>query len=482
MHLPESVPALDSLLNSLRNHKTELLHQLKQIDSDIAVAERKRAKLCNDATFISQLPPELLSHIFLLCQKDRSDFPVIAARVCTRWREMAFSTRLLWTDIRISLSDDSDIQPALNKMETYINCSGPSALFAFRLRIQDELDFTPILKVIAGHILRCAYLSIYVQADTEFSLLFREHLGSLWAPHLGYLALRADFPDSVDLNDTMCGPPLIFKAGTPSLKYLQLTSFASGFRPPISGSITTLHLDGVFMQSLTVLEYRGILAANYCLVNLSLRGLTINSLSDTNPGALELPMLRSLRLRPKRDEPVLNKALLNALPLFCLESLILYGIDMGDLRSFEFPNVKDLSLNWCKFPVKGHWEHLILAFPSVVHLTLGHGYVHLYTELSIRSERIMWPKLRTLCLQRILDSNDGPAVLRLVQDRSNMNCPLEILYLPNSSRHHLAASLLPLEALTNIVPISYHLKEPWPPGADMDSVAHDNFWDVMFDD
>ncbi|KAJ3824419.1 hypothetical protein EV361DRAFT_903552 [Lentinula raphanica] len=471
MYLPESVHVLDSLLNSLRNHKTDLLLQLEQIDLDIAAAERKKAKLCNSD---AKLPPELLSYIFLLCQKDNSDFPIIAARVCTRWRDMAFSTRLLWTDIRITLGHVLDVQPALNKMETYISRSGPSALFAFRLRIQDELDFAPVLKVIAGHISRCAYLSVYVQGFTKFSLLFREYLGSLWAPHLGYLALHADFSDRAH-NNTVCGPPLIFKAGAPSLKYLRLTSFASGFRPPISGSITTLHLDGVFMQSLTVLQYRGILAANRCLVNLSLQGLTIVPPSDTNSGALELPMLRSLRLRPDEDEPALNKALLNVLPLFCLESLILYGIDIGDLRSTEFPNVKDLSLHWCDFPVSDQMGHLILAFPSLVHLTLRHEFLPLYMALSVRGERIMWPKLRTLCVQHVDDS--GVALLRLVQERSNMKCPLEFLCLPNESRRHWAASILcALDAQTNIVPAPDVLEEPWPPGADMDSVDDDNFW------
>ncbi|KAJ3775272.1 hypothetical protein FB446DRAFT_638221 [Lentinula raphanica] len=383
MHLPESLLALDSLLNSLRNHKTDLLRQLEQIDPDIAVAERNRARLCSDAMSVSNLPPELLSYIFLLCQKDHPDFQLIAAQVCTRWREMAVSTRMFWTNIRISLWHHTRIQHALDKMGTYISRSGPATLFSLRLNVHVESGFTAFLKLVASHILRCDRLSVCVREHKKACLLLHEHLKSLWALHLRYLALHVDNADD-GYNRITCGTPSFFQAGAPSINHLKLTGFASGLRPPTSGNITTLHLDGSCMLDLTVLEYRRVLAANRCLVNLSLRGLKIvDSSTSTESRPLDLPMLRSLRIHANPIEQASNKALLNALPLFRLESLILQ--DITDLYSFEFPNVEDLTLYWCMFP-EDQIGHLMLAFPSVVRLMLDSEIRPVYMALSVGGE------------------------------------------------------------------------------------------------
>ncbi|KAJ3770622.1 hypothetical protein FB446DRAFT_846890 [Lentinula raphanica] len=479
--LPESVPALDTLLDSLRNQKTYLLHQLEKIDSDIAAAERKRAKIWNEAAFVYKLPPELLSHIFLLCQKDEPTFPLIAARVCSPWRTSAVGTRMLWTDINITLEHPYDVQRSLDKMETYLTRSGPSSLFAVRLDVGDHLDFAPFLKLIASHISRCAHLSICVQKHTRACVpLIHECLDSLWAPHLGYLALHIEWVEGAH-DRMMYGAPSILKAGAPSLNHLQLTGYASGLLPPISGGITTLHLDGEYMSTLTLLEYREILAANPRLVNLSLQWLEVESSTSTDLRAVELPMLRSLRIRTDESYhsfTTSTKALLSVLPLSSLESLVLYDT-VDDLDSFEFPNVKDLALHYCTFPDDQiAIDHLMLAFPSVVRLTLQHKSI-LYKALSVHREPVMWPNLRTLCI-RELDAmsfvEDVSVLSKLVQERSRMNSPLESVYFDNSSRR-LAVDIIPaLETLTKIGWTSVH-QDPWPPGPDMDPAQYDNFWE-----
>ncbi|KAJ3710945.1 hypothetical protein C8R42DRAFT_365958 [Lentinula raphanica] len=480
MHLPESVPALDSLLNSLRNQKADLLHQLAQIDSDIGAAESKRAKICNAAVFVYKLPLELLSQIFFLCQKDKPTFHLIAARVCSPWRALAVGTRMLWTDIRITLENLYDLQPGLDKMETYLTRSGPSSLFAVRLDVQERLDFAPFLKLIASHISRCAHLSIRVQ-EHKFAcvLLLREHLESLRAPHLRYLALHIGWIEGGHDSRLMCGAPSIFTAGAPSLNHLQLTGFASELRPPVSGGITTLHLDGTYM-SLTLIEYREILAANPRLVNLSLQWLTVEDSMSTDSRLVELPMLRSLRIRTAQGyRSSLTKALLNVLPLSRLENLVLYDAD-DDLIPFEFPNVKDLALHYCEFnDTQIVINHFMLAFPSVVRLTLQHESV-LYKALSVHREPAMWPKLRTLCLRELeaMSFIDDVSILsKLVQERSRMNSPLEFVYLDDSSRRWVVDSIPALETLTKIGCTSDVYQDPWPPGSDMDPAQYDNFWE-----
>ncbi|KAJ3757403.1 hypothetical protein EV360DRAFT_46111 [Lentinula raphanica] len=480
MPLPESVLALDSLLNSLRNHKMDLLLQLEQIDSNIAAAERKRAKLCNDATFISKLPPELLSHIFLLCQKDHPAFQLVATQVCTRWRDMSIGTPMLWADIRVHIEHPSHLQLGLDKMETYLSRSGPSTLFAVRLTADANMDFSPFLKLIANHISRCSHLSVRAWRNVKASWLLREHLECLRAPHLLYLALHIDWADVGSYNRIMCDTPSIFKAGTPSLTSLQLTGYASALRPPISDGITTLHLDGVYMLKLSVLEYRQILGANRCLLNLSLRGLKIDSDSPTSieSQALELPMLRSLRIHATEITRASLNALLNALPLYRLESLVLCDVD--NFCSSEFPNVKDLSLHRCALPAE-QIGHLLVAFPSVTRLTLESESL-LYVALSIGGSEttrlpILWPKLRIFCVRDLTVRNNVSALLKLVQERTRMNHPLDFLYLDSASRRRSANILRALEVLTNIGRANDD-PDPWPPGADMDSAEDDSFWDI----
>ncbi|KAJ3710949.1 hypothetical protein C8R42DRAFT_366005 [Lentinula raphanica] len=477
MPLPESIPALDTLLNSLHIQKANLLHQLEQLDADIAAAERKRAKIWNDVVFVSKLPPELLSHIFLLCQKDKPAFQLIAAQVCSRWRDLAVGTPMLWTNIRITLENHYDLQPRLDKMETYISRSGPSSLIAVRLNVtEEEFEFAPFLKLIAAHISRCAHLSIRLLHEQATQLL-REHLEALQAPQLRHLALQTDQRYRASGERKMFGTPSIFKAGAPSLNYLKLAGAASGLRLPISGSITTLYLHGRYMQKLTVLEYRGMLAAHRCLVNLSLQWLMIDSTmsTDSDLRALELPMLRSLRIRPTDEafSPDSIKALLNALPLSCLESLILNKVD--NLYSFEFPNVKELSLHSCEFPVD-QLGHLVLAFPSVIHLLLESKFPLLHTASGIYGGLMMSPKLRLLCVKQLVYRHDFSAVLRLVQERSRANCPLEFVYLDNLSHRWAVDVILALKTLTKVGQVSSY-PHPWPPGTNIDDLAqYDDFW------
>ncbi|KAJ4478541.1 hypothetical protein C8R41DRAFT_511123 [Lentinula lateritia] len=475
-NLPDSLHALDSHLDSLRDRQTLLLHQLEQVNADISVAETKRARINNDNMLISKLPPELLSHIFLSCQKEFHAFQIIASQVCSRWRELAYGTPLLWADIRIPLEHSSHISSRQHKLETYLSRSGPSCLFAARIHIRSNLDFSPFLSLIASHISRCSHLSISVLKHPKACLLLREYLESLQASQLNFLALHVDWADSGPYDRIMSNVPLILKGGAPSLTSLQLTGIASGLRPPISSGITTLHLDGVYMLDLTVFDYRNILAATPSLVNLSLRGLKIDqpAAGMKELQTLELPQLRSLRFRAKdTDHPfTYNNSLLTALPLNQLENLVL--CDMDKLWLFDFPNVRDLSLYECNFGISDIGQ-LMLAFPSVASLTLESASL-LYMALSIEGKPVWWPNLRALRV-RDLAINDVPILLRMVQRRTQMDHPVEVVGFDITSRRRASSILGTLEVWTKIYRIGDY-PEPWPPGVNVDVIEDDRFWEI----
>ncbi|KAJ3876295.1 WD40-repeat-containing domain protein [Lentinula edodes] len=391
-NLPDSLHALDSHLDSLRDRQALLLHQLEQVNADISMAETKRARINNDNVLISKLPPELLSHIFLSCQKEFHAFQIIASQ----------------------------------------------------------------------HPKAC--------------LLLREYLESLQASQLDFLAIHVDWADSGPYDRIMSNVPLILKGGAPSLTSLQLTGIASGLRPPISSGITTLHLDGVYMLDLTVFDYRNILAATPSLVNLSLRGLKIDqpAAGMKELQTLELPQLRSLRFRAKdTDHPfTYNNPLLTALPLNQLENLVL--CDMDKLWLFDFPNVRDLSLYECNFGISDIGQ-LMLAFPSVASLTLESASL-LYMALSIEGKPVWWPNLRTLRV-RDLAINDVPILLRMVQRRTQMDHPVEVVGFDITSRRRASSILGTLEVWTKIYRIGDY-PEPWPPGVNVDVIEDDRFWEI----
>ncbi|KAJ4480035.1 hypothetical protein J3R30DRAFT_3701207 [Lentinula aciculospora] len=473
--LPDSVHAIHAHLNSLRGRQAVLLRQLEQINEEIQAVETKRARIDNENASISKLPPELLSRIFLLCQKDseHNASQFTASRVCSRWRNLSNGTALLWTKIRITLEHIFHVPSRLHKLETHLTRSGPSGIFTAHLDVHTNLDFSPFLKLIASHISRCSRLSISVLKHPKACLLLREYLEYLQASQLNYLSIHVDWADSGPYDRVMSNVPLIFKGGAPLLTSLQLTGIASALRPPISSDITTLHLDGVYMLELTVYNYRNLLAATPSLVNLSLRGLKIDKPSAGMEEALELPRLRSLRCRAKdTDHPFTSaNSLFTALPLHQLESLVLCDVD--NLWLFDFPNVKDLSLHGCGFGVS-HIGHLMLAFPSVVSLTLESASL-LYMALSIEGRPVWWPNLRVLCV-RDLAKDDAPTLLKMVQGRAQMNRPLEIVCLNRSSRRRASGILDALENLTKVSHLGSHA-EPWPPGADAGLLEDDSFWD-----
>ncbi|KAF5392367.1 hypothetical protein D9757_001463 [Collybiopsis confluens] len=463
----DSLAALDSDLNALRDMKADLLRDLDEINAKIHEAEIKRAPIHNDLVPISKLPSEIFSDILLTCQNDQYRTHLYASQVCTRWRCLVQNTPRLWAEIRIHLLPKKSTA-SLQKFETYLNRSGPTCPYTLSLFVDNKkLDFSPFLGLLTAHISRCNVLEVWVLEHAKASLQLREHFESLHAPQLERLDLNVDYVQDASYVKGWSTTPSIFKAGVPSLRSLRLSGYAGALLPPVSSDITTLHLDGRCIENPSALTFRQMLSAMPSLVNLSLQGLKVDRVSDT---VLELPRLRSLRYRPANRLASPDIHCLGALPLKQLDTLVL--CEASDLRLFEFPNVKSLVLWDCEFGV-AQVGHVMLAFPALENLSL-HSSSLIYMALGIDGKPIWWPKLKTLCIRDLVPS-EVSMLLRMVKHRKSVNYPLELVTMDQGSRRRAQREKVHVE-LASLVDLRWasDVPEPWPDEAT--AAGHDGFW------
>lgn len=70
--------------------------QIKKLEDAICALKEKRNRL----SLMSRLPPELMSHIFLLARKDGTlSYLPTTSHVCRAWRATALGCAQLWTTI-----------------------------------------------------------------------------------------------------------------------------------------------------------------------------------------------------------------------------------------------------------------------------------------------------------------------------------------------------------------------------------------------
>ncbi|KAF9063031.1 hypothetical protein BDP27DRAFT_1405965 [Rhodocollybia butyracea] len=415
--------ALNTHRDALLDKHRDLLRQLDETTLEIRATEIKLACIHNESNaFISRLPPELLSLVFLVLQEEVPFSHFAAARVCSGWRALVNGTPLLWGNIVIRVDEKrpAGIEAQLHKLETSLARSG-----RYDARV---------------------LLYVYAFEHGTAHLVLRDELEYLCAPQLEYLGLYVAWaPDIALYGDVLSNTPLIFKGGAPVLTYLQVTGIAAALRPPTGSDLTILHVDGTHMADLTAQEYREFLASTPSLVHLSLLYVEIAG-PLTVMGKVELPRLRSLRLRAQGNiVGSFTSVLLDPLPLDRLDTLIL--CDVNDLEVFDFPNVKHLSLHFCDFDV-AQVGQMMLGFRSVVTLELESASL-LYMALRIEGNPVWWPHLKELSV-RDLDPGDAVALLRMVQGREGMKHPLGTLYFDGPSRRRAGSVLVELKSIISI--------------------------------
>ncbi|KAK7454439.1 hypothetical protein VKT23_011195 [Stygiomarasmius scandens] len=473
--LVKTIAESDAHLESLFKTRESLLSELERIESQLQHETAKRGRLLNLLTPVSQLPPELLSSIFLECYESSTSFPNIASHVCSYWRAVSTSTPLLWANIHVSLKPN-DVRRAasattLHKLGTYLDRTG-TGHFKARVEVNGDHDLSKIVQPIAAHMDRCIYLYFSIANDSHAIQTLRHCLMSVDAPVLEYLSMtvrpsRKMYYESDQFDAVL---PTIFTGGASVLSFLRLTGIAGTLQPPLV-NVNTLCIDGIYMDRLTLTQYRNLLVGLPHLVNLSLVEIGV---IDTDSKPLEpvsLPSLRSVRLRNEPETETV-RFLLGCLPVEQLECLVLLHVD--HLGSSVFSKVEELTFSTCDFPVE-QLGHLMLAFPVVKSFTTEKISSMLLLALGYPGVPVWWPHLKFLTVREI-QPEEVTSLVEMVRSRKGFGHPLTKVCLDKRSGTLLQKKNL-LEELQSMVSVElrHDDPEPWPAGLGYDD-EDDGFW------
>ncbi|KAL0065272.1 hypothetical protein AAF712_007784 [Marasmius tenuissimus] len=467
---------VDEHLQGLHNRKSSLLNEIEHIERQIQLAQTRRATLYNDAAPISKLPHELLSSIFLMAREDYArgspHLQVMTSHVSSRWRAVAISTPLLWTDIRVSLTLKNAKTPAAldSRRDGFVTYLTRSNSRPFNLRMECNGDFAiePFLMALGTHMHRCSKLTFTISNHRHPALTLQNCLGLTEAPILEHLSIH--IPDSrlyeYPKRQFSIIQPNLLETGAPALRFLRLTGMAGYLQPPLT-LLRTLHLDGRSMDDLSFQQFRDILQSTPNLENLSLYQLWVT----ISPGApITIPKLRSLRVRNVLEYNLLP--LLATLPLPQLESCIMSQVII--FPPLECPNVKKLTLDDCSV-VPGEVGNLIEAYPAIESLTISSGDpATIFFILGTPGNPIWWPRLKRLYLMD-LPVRDVDLFVQKIRSRQATDSRLETLYLDRKSRGVLRLKHQLDEVKALVAVEKYEDTASWPTGLGFDD-DDDGFW------
>ncbi|KAK6972125.1 hypothetical protein R3P38DRAFT_627322 [Favolaschia claudopus] len=107
---------IDDIHSAIERHKTVSEHDTKAFNDLITSLNDARAKL-NTPAPVAQLPVEILSYIFKMCDESWRDHysramascaPLLLLRVCRSWRDIVVSCPLLWTSVCFNTHSSGD--------------------------------------------------------------------------------------------------------------------------------------------------------------------------------------------------------------------------------------------------------------------------------------------------------------------------------------------------------------------------------------
>ncbi|KAJ6512974.1 hypothetical protein C8R45DRAFT_961982 [Mycena sanguinolenta] len=313
----------DSEVLEIRALLLEPVHELARIDARIEEIELALEQLKEQRALlktpidahralispIRRIPQDVLIEIFRACLPsehdaliDFAEAPLLLSRICRHWRNVAYSTPMLWSAIHIpspdSLDTPSNFLARLEKiveewLKRSATCFLSVSLFDPIVRLLPEFDKHPLVLQLLPFSRRLRRLTLTGDADLFRPLL---KLGLEDLPHLKSLAMQChgdgpDFPNAFEL---------------PTLEdvTLQMSSTLDPRSLPLHWSqLTTLRLecDPVWTEhgQKGGLDFAGafnVLRMCPVLVHCDL-GITKNSKETLDTSPITLPHLQTFVLR-----------------------------------------------------------------------------------------------------------------------------------------------------------------------------------------
>ncbi|KAG5652769.1 hypothetical protein H0H81_003707 [Sphagnurus paluster] len=463
-------------LEILQRNKARLLAEFQKINKELQDTNTVYCQLKNRTTPIYKLPDELLSDIFQRCHaimmgSRGRPFEVLVSHVSSDWRNLALNTPLLWNMINLEVHERTRGRIA-QRLSAYLTRSSECLLdLSLRFSIADGLkDF---LELLAPHAGRWYRVSICCTHRSTLPDDIYGPLHSIAAPALIHLSLRIDHPgDDTDVPRRVypgAGQPII-TIGAPSLCFVRVAGKVFGNLTPPLSAIQTFHVDAWPKNLMSLSQFRAMLDALPCLVNLSLSGLSVQLPRDPLELSEPIPLLRLRSLRI-RDVSTPCHRLFHLLSLPILESITLSSLDTFD--SGVIPTVVTLSLESCMLQNR-QLENMFRAFPNVSTLYLDETTPEIYPLLHENPKgEWVWPALKSIFVKR-LPSADVAFFCLMLYARLKSTPPLCSLYLDKRSRTVLLAKEF-LEPLREVLDVTNCDQDaPWP--ADLGYEDPDDDW------
>ncbi|KAJ7220108.1 hypothetical protein GGX14DRAFT_559917 [Mycena pura] len=448
MSLDSELEQTAKAIGALELKKSHLLREADEVDLALRIARAKHGRLLNQNAHMYKLPNEILGHIFTICQRSREPkpvhvpFEVLASHVCSMWREVATGTPLLWTSIVVKVRPKQllakmVLEWKLSRVRVYLARSG-SCPFTTSFDIVGPFQMDQILDLVSAHADRWRRLSISIKNPPAATLEIWQALHSLYAPALEHVSIwltKLSMGGHV-LSDTDCTPPLIFRGGAPSLKFVRLSGIALGCLLPPLGLLETLHLSG---YPLSYAAFRAMLEGIPNLINLSLHRMHITHRPlECTP--ILLPHLRALRVCGTPDDEIAYldphpHRILRLLRAPALEALVLKDFDAFDEQ--VFPTVHTLTLHACPLSA-GEMFRMLRAFPALTTFRLDESLPDILDLLGMPDgvsapDTPPWPRLHTLAVTD-MESSDVELLCDMVEQRAELGAPLARVFLDRRSR------------------------------------------------
>ncbi|KAJ7151822.1 hypothetical protein C8R43DRAFT_1004451 [Mycena crocata] len=209
---PNCAPGTRSNANftasKLRSRLDALEQQIASVESQMALLHAAREEVLHDLADITypvlELPPEIISEIFLLCLLPNGyasrHTPLVLASICRLWRAVALSTCRLWTQLNFGWRPNPTA--VVNRLECWIlRAGGIPVDLEIHLPPSPSPESDSILRSVAQYSSRWGKLEFHSRGSITFPA---DEAGPF--PALKSLSLR---PGGLITIPGLCGSPLL---------------------------------------------------------------------------------------------------------------------------------------------------------------------------------------------------------------------------------------------------------------------------------